>query len=170
MTKKCSLCSREKRASEFYRCKIQVGGLQRYCKDCSRRAARARHESRVSNYSTACRLAYKALKSRCTGKHYSRCAHIYRGLPYCSRREFDMWAEQPAIKAEWERLAAVWRVTGARGDAPSIDRLSAHVDVGYIPHNMRWCSHRDNATKAMIQMHHGRAACPPDFTKELVCA
>lgn len=193
--KRCSKCKVDKARTEFTKNRSKRDGLQDTCRPCQTAAKRAwRKNNRATSrardrawrrknpgavkaklaayrqtYPGACRHRYHGLKCRCTGRvsgKGARSNHIYVGLPYCTWEEFWAWAQLPEVKAEWDAIMAKWQTTRAHRDRPSIDRLSAHRDVGYVPGNMRWCTSGDNSTKAAIQRHHGRSAVSSYYISE----
>lgn len=117
-------------------------------------------------YHGSCLNTYRSLRARCTGRGPARSFHIYTGLPFCSKEQFLEWALLPENEAEWTAIKTRFRRTGKFRDRPSIDRLSAHVNVGYVPGNMRWTAYGDNAAKATLQRYHGRSAVSPYYTRE----
>ncbi len=173
---RCRTCGVEKPPEDFHRMACRESGYRTDCKQCAcaystaykkanPEASRAATAAYRTSYPGACRCTWKELVRRCQGK-LAKSRHIYQGLPYCTWEEFWAWAQLPMNRKEWRRLTARARRSGLRGDGPSIDRLSSHVNVGYVPGNIRWASHRDNSGKATLQRWHGRAAVSPYYTRE----
>jgi hypothetical protein len=161
--RRCSSCRQEKPLGSFHSKRAD-------CKPCQREYMRKYQ----ATYRGACRHTYNQIRRRCSGRAtasslrsgWGAASSICIGLPFCTWDDFWHWAQQPMQIAEWNACIAEWRRSGAPKDRPSIDRLSAHVDVGYVPWNMRWCSVSNKSIKTNIQRWHGRHACWPDYEKE----
>lgn len=117
-------------------------------------------------YRSHCLKAYRSLRARCLGKGPARSIVRYAGLPFCAKETFLAWAEIPANKRAWLAIKEQFNRTGKFRDRPSIDRLSTAAAVGYVPGNLRWAAHGDNAAKATLQRYRGPTAVSPYYTKE----
>lgn len=170
--KVCKTCQHKLPLSAYHRLVANKSWRRGICKSCHAEAERKRRppgdpgrkaylRKYYATYYGYCRVCYSRMRLRVLGR--TNRAKYYAGLPICTWDEFWRWAQQPQQSGEWDRCMAAFRISGARRDRPSVDRLSSHTGVGYVPWNMRWINQGDHAVKTSIQRWHGRSAISPDW-------
>ncbi len=157
--KTCSKCKSCLPVTEFHRASTK-DGRHGHCKACrsrdgaasyarDRAILRRRIDNYLATYAGACSAIWLHIRQRCEGRH--RAGKQYSGLPYCSKQEFMAWAELPENREAWDMLRARYLLTGNVADRPSVDRINDDRSIGYMPGNMRWLSHGENARKGNLR-------------------
>ena len=84
--------------------------------------------------------AHRNIRSRTSGVQWKK-AHLYKGLPTCSREDFYAWARD---NADFWRLFRAWEAAGYPVKlTPSVNRINP--DLGYTLDNMEWLTHSVNS-------------------------
>lgn len=91
---------------------------------------------------------YRNMQSRVTGVQKKK-AHLYKGLPLMSRKEFYSWAKADKV---FTSLFSLWTALDyPRGLTPSINRIDSNK--GYIAENVEWITHSQNSQLGAMSRH-----------------
>ena len=154
MTKLCRKCGVVRDLAEYSADLSKQIGVQSACKQCKKqelRAWRSLHKeydciwAKRKNRTLKGHLSitYTNMQNRVRGI-VKKCAHLYKGLPLISRREFYQWA---IVQKAYTYLYLQWREQSfSQRFTPSIDRIDAKK--GYVVDNMRFVPQYINASRS----------------------